>query len=116
VQGLLSMSRSLGDAPLKPFVTAEPRIAEGVLGRENDIAIIACDGLWDVLTSEEAVAIARDAAGPSEAARLLQARAMEQGSMDNITVIVLDLKAYTARCGRDRLYVSRVLDRALSPT
>jgi len=116
VQGLLSMSRSLGDALLKPFVTAEPRIAEGVLGRENDIAIIACDGLWDVLTSEEAVAIARDAAGPSEAARLLQARAMEQGSMDNITVIVLDLKAYTARCGRDRLYVSRVLDRALSPT
>ena len=98
VQGVLSMSRSLGDAPLKPFVTAEPRIAEGVLGRGNDIAIIACDGLWDVLTSEEAVAIARNAAGPEEAARLLQATALERGSMDNITVIVLDLKAYTARC------------------
>jgi hypothetical protein len=41
---------------------------------------------------------------------------MEQGSMDNITVIVLDLKAYTARCGRHRLYVSRLLDRALSAT
>jgi serine/threonine protein phosphatase PrpC len=116
VQGLLSMSRSLGDAPLKPFVTAEPRIAEGLLGRGNDMAIIACDGLWDVLTSEEAVAIARNAAGPSEAARLLQTGAMERGSTDNITVIVLDLKAYTARCGRDHLYVSRVLDRASSAT
>jgi protein phosphatase 1L len=113
VQGLLSMSRSLGDAHLKPFVTAEPRIEEGLLGRGNDLAIIACDGLWDVLTSEEAVAIARSAAGPDEAARLLQAAALEQGSTDNITVIVLDLKAYTARCGRDRLYVSRVLDLAL---
>jgi protein phosphatase 1L len=114
VQGLLSMSRCLGDAPLKPFVTAEPRIAEGVLGRGNDIAIIACDGLWDVLTSEEAVAIARNTTGPSEAATLLQIRAVEQGSTDNITVIVLDLRAYTARCERDRLYVSRVLDGALS--
>jgi serine/threonine protein phosphatase PrpC len=112
VQGLLSMSRALGDAFLKPFVTAEPRITEGVLGRGNDMAIIACDGLWDVLTSEEATAIVRGAAGPSEAAKLLETGAMERGSADNITVIVLDLKAYTARCGRERLYVSRVLDRA----
>ncbi len=116
VQGLLSMSRSLGDAPLKPFVTAEPRIAEGVLGRGKDMAIIACDGLWDVLTSEEAAAIARSAAGPDEAARLLETGAMERGSMDNITVIVLDLKAYTTRCGRERLCVLRVLDRALFAT
>ncbi len=113
VQGLLSMSRSLGDAPLKPFVTAEPRIEEGLLGTGNDIAVIACDGLWDVLTSQEAVAIARSAAGPDEAARLLQAAALERGSTDNITVIVLDLKAYTAQCGRDRLSVSRVLDMAV---
>jgi serine/threonine protein phosphatase PrpC len=116
VQGVLSMSRSLGDAPLKPFVTAEPRIAEGFLGRKNDIAIIACDGLWDVLTPEEAAAIARNAAGPQEAAMLLQTGAMGRGSMDNITVVVLDLKTYTAGCGRDRLYVSRVLDRALPAT
>ncbi len=116
VQGLLSMSRSLGDAPLKPYLTAEPRIAEGVLGRGNDLAIIACDGLWDVLTSEEAVAIARNAAGPGEAANRLQTRATERGSMDNITVVVLDLKAYTARCERERLHVSRVLDRAFSAT
>jgi len=113
---MLSMSRSLGDASLKPFLTAEPRIAEGVLGRGNDLAIIACDGLWDVLTSEEAAAIARSAAGPNEAARLLQTTATERGSADNITVIVLDLKVHTARCGQDRLSVTRVLDLALSAT
>ena len=113
VQGILSMSRSLGDAPLKPFVTAEPRIAEGLLGTGNDVAVIACDGLWDALTSEEAAAIARNATGPGDAARLLEAAAMERGSTDNITVIVLDLRQHTSRAGRDRLYVSRVLDRAL---
>ncbi|MGD0230530.1 MAG: PP2C family protein-serine/threonine phosphatase [Syntrophorhabdales bacterium] len=112
VQGLLAMSRSLGDAPLKPFVTAEPRIAEGLLGRRNDIAIVACDGIWDVLTSEEAVAIARAARAPEDAAKQLQTQALERGSTDNITVIVLDLRQHTLTCERDRLYVSRVLDRA----
>ena len=58
VEGFLAMSRALGDAPLKPFVTPEPRIAEGVLGRKDDLAIIASDGMWDVLTSDEAVTLA----------------------------------------------------------
>jgi len=113
VEGTLSMSRALGDAPLKPFVTAEPRIAEGVLGKENDVAVVACDGIWDVMTSEEAVALARSGTGPEDAARLLQTRALERGSMDNITVVVLDLRGYTALCGRSRLSIVRVLDRAL---
>ena len=112
VEGSLAMSRALGDAPLKPFVTAEPRIAEGVLGRKDNLAIIASDGLWDVLTSEEAVTLALRAGGPDEAARRLQITATERGSTDNITVIVLDLKAYTAACGHRRLRVTRILDRA----
>ena len=113
VQGTLAMSRALGDAPLKPFVTPEPRIAEGSLGRSDDLVVIACDGVWDVLTSEEAMAKARCAPTPKEAARLLRETVLARGSTDNITVIVLDLKPYTARCAADRLNVSRVLDRAI---
>jgi len=112
VEGFLAMSRALGDTPLKPFVTAEPRIVEGVLGRKDDLAIIASDGLWDVLTSDEAVTLAYRAGEPEEAARLLQATATGRGSADNITVIVLDLKAYTAASELQRLRVMRVLDRA----
>jgi protein phosphatase 1L len=114
VQGSLAMSRSLGDAFFKPFVTAEPRIAEGFLGRRNDVAVIACDGIWDVLTSEEAVALARRAATPEAAASLLHATATDRGSTDNITVIVLDLRRHVAQCPRDRLHMARVLDRALA--
>ena len=116
VQGMLAMSRSLGDAPLKPFVTAEPRIAQGFLGRKDDIAIIACDGIWDVLTTDDAVAIARGGRTPEEAATLLQTRATERGSTDNITVIVLDLRRHAATCDRDRLSVARIFDRALCGT
>ena len=112
VEGFLAMSRALGDAPLKPFVTPEPRIAEGVLGRKNDLAIIASDGMWDVLTSDEAVTLAYRAGEPAEAARILQATAVERGSTDNITVIVLDLKDYTATSAHQRLRVTRILDRA----
>ncbi len=110
VQGVLAMSRSLGDAGLKPFVTAEPRIAQGFLGRGNDVAVIACDGLWDVMTSEEAVRMARHAGGADDAARALEREALERGSSDNITVVVLDLRRYTASFERDALAVTRVLD------
>lgn len=113
VQGMLAMSRALGDAPLKPFVTPEPRIAEGSLGRSDELAVIACDGLWDVLTSGEAITMALTAATPDEAARLLRDAALERGSTDNITVIVLDLKPYTAGCTSYGLHVHRVLDRAV---
>jgi serine/threonine protein phosphatase PrpC len=112
VEGFLAMSRALGDAPLKPFVTAEPRITEGVLGRKDELAIIASDGMWDVITSDEAVTLAYRAGEPEEAARFLQATATERGSTDNITVIVLDLKAYAAASAYQRLRVTRVLDRA----
>lgn len=111
VEGFLAMSRALGDVPLKPFVTAEPRIVEGMLGRKDDLAIIASDGLWDVLTSDEAVTLAHRAGGPEEAARILKDAAGERGSTDNITVIVLDLKDYTAASGHLKLRVTRILDR-----
>jgi serine/threonine protein phosphatase PrpC len=110
VQGVLAMSRCLGDSALKPFVTAEPRIAQGFLGRVNDVALIACDGLWDVMTSEEAVRIARTADGPEDAARALERAALKRGSTDNVTVIVLNLRRYTAALERDALAVTRVLD------
>jgi len=113
VQGTLAMSRALGDASLKPFVTAEPRIVEGTLGQSDELVVIACDGLWDVLTSEEAVAMARTASGPQQAAQLLREKALAWGSTDNITVIVLDMREYTAGCEEKRLRVSRVLDRAI---
>jgi protein phosphatase 1L len=112
VQGSLSMSRALGDPVLKPFVTPEPRVAEGTFGRQNDVAVIACDGLWDALTSEEAIGVVRNSPGMKEAAERLLALATAKGSTDNITVIVLDLREYTASCAEEQMHILRVLDRA----
>eukprot|EP01133_Synstelium_polycarpum_P018599 gene18599-22253_t len=58
VQGTLAVSRALGDAELHPYVTWEPDI-HGPINLEthvnNQFMIIACDGIWDVISDQEAV-------------------------------------------------------------
>lgn len=115
VQGILAMSRALGDASLKPFVTAEPRLVEGLLGRENDIAVLACDGVWDVLDPGEVIALARAEDDPKKGAESIVARALEAGSSDNITALVLDLRLHTRVLARDVMEIQSVLDMARIP-
>jgi serine/threonine protein phosphatase PrpC len=111
VQGELALSRALGIAHLKPYVTAEPRIVEGYLGRENDYAIIACDGVWNVLGPKEVLDLARAAGQPQKAADLILSRSLDAGSTDNITVIVLDLREVSRDLERDGMEISATLDR-----
>ena len=112
VMGFLAMSRALGDTDLKPFVTGEPRIATGLLGRENDFAVLACDGVWDVLSPETVIRLARTGAGPEESADLIKNTALDQGGTDNITVIVLDLRAHTETMDRRSMKILSVVDKA----
>jgi len=112
VQGLLAVSRAIGDRILKPFVTAEPRIIEGYLGRENDYAIIACDGVWDVLVPEIVIDLVRGLDDPQMAADAIKQSALDNGTTDNVSVIVLDLREFTANLARQRMEVTTVTDRA----
>jgi protein phosphatase 1L len=112
LQGVLAISRALGDPQLRPFLTPEPRVVEGLLGRENRFAVVACDGLWNVLAPEEVMAMVRGAADPQGVADKIVARAIALGSTDNITVIVLDLKSYTNTLRRRKMKIIAVLDKA----
>jgi protein phosphatase 1L len=112
VQGILAMSRALGDPALKPYVSAEPRIVEGLLGSENDFAVVACDGVWDVLTPHDVIGVARDVGDPQAAAERIVAKALAVGTSDNVTVIVLDLRQHTAELARRKMEILTVLDRA----
>lgn len=115
VFGVLAMSRSIGDRYLKPWIIPEPEVTFIPRAREDECLILASDGLWDVMTNEEVCDIARRrillwhkkngvTMLPSErgqgidpaaqaAAECLSNRALQKGSKDNITVIVVDLKA-----------------------
>ncbi|KAE9600686.1 hypothetical protein Lal_00045978 [Lupinus albus] len=114
VFGVLAMSRSIGDRYLKPWIIPEPEVMFLPRAKDDECLILASDGLWDVMTNEEVCDLARrrlllwhkknGLELPSErgegidpaaqaAAEYLSNRALQKGSKDNITVIVVDLKA-----------------------
>ncbi|KAL1563349.1 Protein phosphatase 2C 7, variant 2 [Salvia divinorum] len=114
VSGVLAVSRSIGDRYLRPYVVADPEVMFVPRTKEDECLIVASDGLWDVMTNEEACDLARKriliwhkrngtmltnerGAGSDpaaqEAAEYLSKLAFKRGSADNISVIVVDLKA-----------------------
>ncbi|WCJ39473.1 Protein phosphatase 2C family protein [Euphorbia peplus] len=115
VFGVLAMSRSIGDRYLKPWIIPEPEVMFIPRARDDECLILATDGLWDVMTNDEACEVARKrillwhkkngaTTTPTErgngidpasqaAADYLSMLALQKGSKDNISVIVVDLKA-----------------------
>lgn len=56
----VAVSRSLGDHVLKKVgVIAEPVVAQRDLDERDSVLILASDGLWEFVTSQEAVALAQ---------------------------------------------------------
>lgn len=97
VSGLLAVSRAFGDWQFKPVVTAEPDITKINLDQQK-FAILACDGLWDVLSNDIACSLAGDGfrigAGVSDVAwGLVHAAINEKKSTDNVSVIVLKFQS-----------------------
>ncbi|GAA6037337.1 hypothetical protein JCM8097_008518 [Rhodosporidiobolus ruineniae] len=92
VNGYLAVTRSLGDSQMKSFVVGSPYTTETTIRPEDDFLIIACDGLWDVASDQQAadlIAHERDAQSASD--KLLDF-ALTSRSTDNITVMVVDLR------------------------
>ena len=93
VLGMLAVSRAFGDHNLKQFVSARPFITSTELKGDEEFVIVACDGLWDEVTDEEAVKIVRDSFLKKEnelkAADALVKVALEKGTKDNVTVMVV---------------------------
>ncbi|KAG9441436.1 hypothetical protein H6P81_017290 [Aristolochia fimbriata] len=71
VQGILAMSRALGDKYLKPYVISDPEVKITERSQDDEFIILASDGLWDVLSNELACDVVRRClsdAGPSSSA------------------------------------------------
>ncbi|CAG9460345.1 unnamed protein product [Pedinophyceae sp. YPF-701] len=86
----LQVTRSLGDPDAKPDgVTAVPEVTSTALEASDEFVIAASDGLWEVLTNEEAVGIVRDTVrDPGMCGRRLAMEAVSRGSGDNVSVAV----------------------------
>lgn len=58
VMGLLAMSRAIGDHFLRPFIVADPEVSCHLRQLDDEVLLIATDGLWDVFTNDDAMALA----------------------------------------------------------
>ncbi|MBA0658058.1 hypothetical protein Goklo_010299 [Gossypium klotzschianum] len=89
VGGVLAVSRAFGDRHLKQYVVADPEIQEEKIDNSLEFLILASDGLWDVVSNEEAVAMIKPIQDPEQAAKQLMQEAYQRGSADNITCVVV---------------------------
>eukprot|EP01059_Diplonema_ambulator_P002107 TRINITY_DN1173_c0_g1_i2.p1 TRINITY_DN1173_c0_g1~~TRINITY_DN1173_c0_g1_i2.p1 ORF type:complete len:270 (+),score=31.70 TRINITY_DN1173_c0_g1_i2:75-884(+) len=109
VNGSLALSRAIGDfeykqnKKLKPeaqIITAHPDVTVTTIQPNDDFVVLACDGIWDVMTNEEVIDFVRRrlSAGlkPSEICaaacdRCLSPQAPGFGC-DNMTILIVVLK------------------------
>ncbi|KAK4380155.1 hypothetical protein RND71_002017 [Anisodus tanguticus] len=99
LNGDLAVTRALGDWYIKlPFgslspLTAEPEVQQTLLTEEDEFMIIGCDGIWDVMSNQEAVNIVsrelRLHNDPQQSARELVNQALCRDNNDNLTAIVV---------------------------
>ena len=139
--GGLAVSRSLGDRDVKNLtpggVIATPQM-ERVIIQNNDILIIACDGLWDVASNQEVAKLVNALSANDIAAlrkqypqgrpaheiaeeggdermilvsRALRDEAYRRGSTDNISVMAVQFKQGEEAAAKPVAVAAQVLNK-----
>jgi len=90
VNGMIAITRALGDRELADALTSEPDVAPvpWEFGTD-DVLVLACDGLWDKVPDEAVLNTVRNETDALKAAETLRNMAYNKGSTDNITVMVI---------------------------
>jgi serine/threonine protein phosphatase PrpC len=98
LQGELALSRAFGDYRFKidsPLLTCDPEIREFSLTADVEYIVVACDGLYETFENNEVIEFINHQLSnyPSktmnEIAKALTEEALDRGSHDNITVIII---------------------------
>lgn len=97
VNGMLAVSRSLGDTYLHPYVRWEPEVSTLKPNHDNRLFIIASDGIWDTMEDNDVLTVfnkkIKEANGLATKQMLYEASveciqlAQAKGSGDNMTII-----------------------------
>lgn len=99
LNGQLSVARAIGDWHMKGPkgvacpLSAEPELEEAILTEEDEFLVLGCDGLWDVMSSQCAVTIARKELmlhnDPQRCSQVLVREALKRNTCDNLTALVV---------------------------
>ncbi|CAN0911592.1 Probable protein phosphatase 2C 28 [Linum grandiflorum] len=86
----LAMSRAFGDADLKDHISSDPDLKiVRVDPSASDLIILASDGIWKVMSNQDAYECIKHVEDPTRASKTLIAQALAKGSQDDISCIVV---------------------------
>ena len=89
--GILAVTRGLGDFDLKSKgLICEPHITKKLIDHNVNYCVLASDGVWDVLKLDEVAKIIQNNKINDMAKNIVEA-ALDKGSEDNISCIVIEL-------------------------
>ncbi|THU69160.1 hypothetical protein C4D60_Mb08t11480 [Musa balbisiana] len=94
VQDSLAVSRAIGDVNMKEWIISEPETKSLQLTPECEFLILASDGLWDKVESQEAVDVVSRQSNAMKSCRDLIEISCRRGNRDDITVMVIDLQKF----------------------
>lgn len=83
------MTRSFGDRRLKEHISSEPDVLVEIVDDDTEFLILASDGVWKVMSNQEAVDCVKDTEDPRSAAKKIIKEAVEKKSRDDISCIVV---------------------------
>ncbi|XP_024544685.1 probable protein phosphatase 2C 32 [Selaginella moellendorffii] len=118
VQGVLAVSRGIGDIHLKEFISCDPHVVSLPLTSDCEFLILASDGLWDLVSNQEAAecallalkvgakreSIQLDSRGAAStpglsslgaACRRLVDLTLKRGCLDDVTVMIVELGKFS---------------------
>jgi serine/threonine protein phosphatase PrpC len=97
VAATAAKAAKMGFVEVLPLLSAEPTTMQRPISTADRFLILACDGVWDVLSGQQAcdsvrAALEESEGDPNAAARKLAGDAYKANSEDNISVIVCKLR------------------------
>lgn len=92
VDGQLAVARAFGDKSLKKHLSSEPDVSVEDITEDTDYLILASDGIWKVLSNQEAVDSIKNTKCPQTAAKQLTEAALTRKSTDDISCVVVKFR------------------------
>ncbi|XP_031394626.1 probable protein phosphatase 2C 58 isoform X2 [Punica granatum] len=89
VDGQLAVARAFGDKSLKIHLSSEPHVAVEKIDNDVEFIILASDGIWKVISNEEAVDLIKNTKDAQSAAKTLIDHAQSRKSKDDISCVVV---------------------------
>ncbi|KAK2968427.1 hypothetical protein RJ640_004433 [Escallonia rubra] len=89
VDGQLAVARAFGDKSLKEHLSSEPDVTVETITDDTEFIILASDGIWKVMSNQEAVDCIKHIKDARAAAKHLNEEAITRKSGDDISSVVV---------------------------